>query len=190
MSTPPAWRLSVGVFCASRMGDDPGFADEARALGRMLAEREVRLVYGGGAVGLMGVVADAALEAGGQVCGVIPRSMASREVAHPGLQDLRIVDTMAERKTVMIDESDAFLVLPGGIGTLDELFEVVTLDHLGLIEKPLTLVDYNGFWGPLAGVLDAMAEAGVYRRDWRERIGLVGDVGACGALVEGWLKGR
>lgn len=190
MKTPPAWRLSVGVFCASRMGSDPGFAEEARALGRMLAQREVRLVYGGGAVGLMGVVADAALEAGGQVCGVIPRSMASREVAHPGLQDLRIVDTMAERKTVMIDESDAFLVLPGGIGTLDELFEVVTLDQLGLIQKPLTLVDYRGFWGPLLGVLDAMAEAGVYRTDWRERIGLVVNAAACADLVESWLAAK
>jgi uncharacterized protein (TIGR00730 family) len=150
---------AVCVFCGSSPGRDPAFALAARELGRTLAERDLALVYGGAHVGLMGAVADAALAAGGQAIGVIPSSLVDRELAHPGLTELLVVDTLAERKALMAERADAFVALPGGFGTVDELFEVVTWTQLGLHTKPIGLLDVHGFWDGLrAWVERAVAE--------------------------------
>jgi len=144
----------VCVFCGSSPGADPGFGAIAERLGSVLAARGLCLVYGGASVGLMGRLADAALVAGGEVIGVIPRSLVDLEVAHGGLSDLRVVTTMHERKAVMADLADAFIALPGGIGTLDELFEVLTWAQLGLHSKPIGLLDHNRYFRPLLDFLD------------------------------------
>ncbi|MDP4300106.1 LOG family protein [Leptothrix discophora] len=145
----PARPFSICVYCGSRLGAQDAYADAARALGTAIARRGWRLVYGGGNVGLMGQVADAALAAGGQVCGVIPDSLMRREVGHRGLQELHVVDTMHARKQRMAEASDAFVALPGGIGTLEELFEVWTWRHLGYHDKPVALLEVAGYWQPL-----------------------------------------
>ena len=149
------------LFCASSTGNDPRFADAARALGTLLAEKGVGLVYGGGNIGLMGICADAALLAGGEVVGVIPRGLEEREVAHRGLTDLQVTGTMHERKQRMHDLSDAFIVLPGGFGTLDELFETLTWAQLGIHGKPIGLLDVAGFFQPLLAFIEHQVESGV-----------------------------
>lgn len=148
------------VFCGARPGTDPRWIEGARAFGKAVAARGWRLVYGGGHVGLMGAVADGALEAGGEVIGVIPRSLEARELAHGGLTRLEVVNDMAERKTRMIAISDVFAALPGGLGTLDELFEVMTLRQIGEHRKPVGLLDQAGYWRPLLVVCESMAAAG------------------------------
>ncbi len=140
---------SVGVYCASSPGVDPDFALAARSLGHLLARRGIRLVYGGGRVGLMGTLADAALAEGGAVHGVITRSLKDKEVAHLGLTTLQVVMTMHERKASMADQSDAFVMLPGGFGTLDEFFEVLSWCQLGIHAKPCGILNVNGFFDPL-----------------------------------------
>lgn len=152
--------VSLCVFCGARAGSEPAWADEARRFGAALARRGWRLVFGGGHVGLMGAVADGALSAGGEVVGVIPRSLLARELAHQGLTRLEVVDDMALRKTRMIEVSDAFAALPGGLGTLDELFEVLTLRQIGEHRKPVGLLDQAGYWQPLLAACDAMVAAG------------------------------
>ncbi|MFP5255410.1 MAG: TIGR00730 family Rossman fold protein [Acidimicrobiia bacterium] len=154
---------AVCVFCGSSSGSDPALSRSAQALGRGLAERGIDLVYGGASVGLMGTVADAALAAGGRVVGVIPRGLFTREIAHRGLTELHEVASMHERKALMYDRSDAFVALPGGFGTLDELFEAVTWSQLGLHAKPAALLDVDGFWEPLVAQLDRMVERGLLR---------------------------
>jgi len=136
------------------MGARPEYADAARTLGRLLAERGIGLVYGGASVGLMGTVADAVLAGGGEVIGVIPRTLVDREIAHRGLTELRVVSSMHERKAVMAELSDAFVALPGGLGTLEELFEVWTWAQLGLHRKPIALLDVANFFDSLAAFLD------------------------------------
>jgi uncharacterized protein (TIGR00730 family) len=151
---------SVCVYCGSRHGDDLRFTHEARALGRGLAEKGVRLVYGAGDVGLMGEVARAALAAGGKAIGVIPRHILDLEV---GLRDCTafiVTDTMHERKKIMFANADAVVALPGGAGTLDELIEVLTWRQLGLHDKPLILVNVDGFWDPLIALLDHVIARG------------------------------
>ena len=142
------------VFSGSSPGAHPDYAEAARELGRSLAERGIGLVYGGAHVGLMGVLADSALESGGEVVGVIPQALVEREIAHPGVSDLRVVGTMHERKALMADLADGFIALPGGTGTLDELFEVYTWTQLGLHSKPLGLLDVRGYYAQLAAFLD------------------------------------
>jgi uncharacterized protein (TIGR00730 family) len=149
----------VCVFSGSSPGADVAYRAAAVDLGHRLTERGIELVYGGASVGLMGAVADAAMEGGGHVIGVIPQSLVDREVAHPGLGDLRVVDSMHERKALMADLSDAFVALPGGVGTLEELFEVYTWNQLGLHAKPLGLFNVRGYYDGLARFLDhAVAE--------------------------------
>jgi uncharacterized protein (TIGR00730 family) len=150
---------AVCVFCASSMPPDTAYRDLARALGRTIAERGMLLVYGGGAVGLMGILADSALEHGGRVIGVIPGGLFSREVPHPGLSELREVRSMHERKQAMYDLADGFIALPGGLGTLEELAEVATWSQLGLHRKPVVLLDTDGFWDFLSLQLDRMRAA-------------------------------
>jgi uncharacterized protein (TIGR00730 family) len=142
------------VFCGSSPGRDPAHLALARAIGQGLARREIGIVYGGGRRGLMGAVADAALEAGGQVVGVIPRGLVDRELAHPGLTELRIVETLHERKAVMAQLSDGFVALPGGLGTLEELAEVLSWAQLDIHHKPVGLLDPGAYWQQLLGFLD------------------------------------
>lgn len=150
----------VCVFCGSQVGAKPEYAAAATALGTLLAERGIGLVYGGGKIGLMGVVADAALAAGGEVIGVIPERLMNRELGHGGVTDLRVVGSMHERKAMMSDLSDAFVALPGGYGTFEEFFEVVTWMQLGIHGKPCGLLNVNGYYDPLLALLDhATAEA-------------------------------
>lgn len=151
---------SVCVFCGSNPGNDPAYAEGARAMGSEIARRGMVLVYGGGAVGLMGVVANAALEAGGEVHGVIPQALRDKEVGHHGLTRLEVVDTMHTRKARMAELSDGFIAMPGGIGTFEELFEIWTWGQLGIHTKPLGMLDVAGFYEPLAGFLDATVSAG------------------------------
>ena len=148
----------VCVFCASSPGTDPAITDATVALGRLLAERDIELVYGGGAVGLMGLVADTVLEAGGTVTGVIPTGLFSKEVGHRGLTTLEEVDSMHERKSRMYELSDAFIALPGGFGTLEELAEVLTWNQIGILTKPVGVLDVGGFWQPLLALFDAMVD--------------------------------
>jgi uncharacterized protein (TIGR00730 family) len=147
---------SICVFCGSRRGGAQKYADAARMFGTALARRGFGLVYGGGHIGLMGVLADAVLENGRPVIGVIPRSLADKELAHRGLSDLIVVETMHERKAAMADRSDAFVALPGGYGTGDELFEILTWAQLGLHNKPVGLLNVAGFFDPLLAWLDHM----------------------------------
>jgi uncharacterized protein (TIGR00730 family) len=150
----------IGVFCGSSPGVTPAYAAAARELGGTLARRGLGLVYGGGAVGLMGHVAQAALEAGGEVTGVITRGLHERGLAHGGLGDLRVVGTMHERKALMADLADGFVALPGGVGTLEEFFEVLTWAQLGLHDKPCGLLDVAGHHAPLVRLLDHLVERG------------------------------
>lgn len=160
----------VCVFCGSSEGRDPAFANAAVALGRALARRGVALVYGGAQVGLMGRVADAVLAEGGHVIGVIPRALMTREVAHARLPDLRVVDSMHERKAMMVELSDGFIALPGGIGTFEELCETLTWAQLGLHDKPCALLDVAGFYAPLLALLDRAVDAGFLRPAHRDML--------------------
>ena len=159
---------SICVFCGASTGRDPRYAAAATAVGRTLAERGIELVYGGGRLGLMGAVADAALAAGGRVTGVIPAGLVERELAHRGVTELRIVSTLHERKAVMAELSDGFLALPGGLGTLEELAEVLSWAQLGLHRKPIGALDVGGFFGPLVGHLDHAAREGFVSEDHRD----------------------
>lgn len=150
----------ICVYCGSRAGSDPRFAAKAAEFGARLAREQLTLVYGGGNVGLMGVMADAALANGGEVIGVIPQQLVRWEVAHQGLTSLEVVASMHERKARMFDLSDAFVALPGGFGTLDEMFEMLTWRQLGFGDKPCALLDVDGFYSPLVGMVDRMVDRG------------------------------
>lgn len=150
----------LAVYCGSSMGTDPAFAETARDLGQEMAARGIGLVYGGGRLGLMGVVADAVLEAGGEVHGVIPQALVSLEVAHRGLTELHLVNTMHERKALMTELTDAFVAIPGGIGTLDELFEAWSWNALGYHAKPFALLNVHGFWDGMITFLDQVRDNG------------------------------
>ncbi len=167
---------SVCVFCGAASGRDPVYATAAGVLGRELASRSIELVTGGGKVGLMGVVADAALAAGGTVTGVIPRGLEEREVAHRGLTRLRVVETLHERKALMHELSDAFIALPGGFGTLDELMETVTWAQLGIHSKPIGVVNVSGYFDDLLAFLAAASEQGFVSSSHRDLLVVTDDV--------------
>src|ERR687893_3285366 len=158
------------VFCGSRSGTEVAYDEAARALGRALAADGIRLVYGGGRVGLMGVVADAALGAGGEVVGVIPRALLEREIAHTGLTDLRVVGSMHERKALMSELSEGFIALPGGTGTLEEFFEVLTWAQLGEHRKPCGLLNAGRYYDPLLAVFDHMVQQGFLSEEHRAMV--------------------
>ncbi|HMF08921.1 MAG TPA: TIGR00730 family Rossman fold protein [Thermoanaerobaculia bacterium] len=170
MKAPRRSLRSVCVFCGANEGSDPAYAEAARDLAAALASAGVRLVTGGGRVGLMGVVADAALAAGGEVVGVIPQALLAREMGHTGLTRLEVVETMHERKARMADLSDGFVALPGGVGTLEELFEVWTWAQLGVHEKPCGLVNVRGYYDPLLAFLDHSASEGFLRDRTRKML--------------------
>ena len=165
---------SVCVFTGSSAGVRPEYREAARDLGRLLAERGIGLVYGGARVGLMGAVADAALEAGGSVIGVIPEALVAREIAHTGLTELRVVSSMHQRKALMADLSDAFVALPGGWGTLEEFFEVLTWTLLGFHSKPCALLNVGGYFDGLLAFVEHAADEGFVRQKPRELV-LVAD---------------
>ena len=161
---------SVAVYCASSPGFDLTYAQAAGNLGTMLAERGIGLVFGGGHVGLMGVVADAVLSGGGQAHGVITRALQRKELAHHGLTSLEITETMHERKASMADRADGFIMLPGGFGTFDEFFEVVTWTQLGIHAKPCGVLDVGGYFEPLRALLDGAVRQGFVSKVHRELV--------------------
>jgi hypothetical protein len=163
-------RFHVCVFCGSRDGNTPLYAQAAAALGRRIGERGLGLVFGGARVGLMGSLADAALATGAPVLGVLPRTLSSVEVAHAGLTELVLVDGLHARKARMTVESDAFVALPGGFGTLDELFEALTWAQLGLHTRPLGLLNVDGFWDPLVATIDRQVAQGFVTPSDRARL--------------------
>ena len=167
---------SICVFCGARFGSDPRARELAANLGELLAREGVTLVYGGGGVGLMGVMANAALAAGGNVVGVIPRFLLKREAGHPALTQTLVVETMHERKLEMFERSDAIVVLPGGIGTLEEFFEILSWRTLGLHTKPIVIVDHGGYWQPLAALLRSCVEGGFADRTHLDLVAFVEDL--------------
>lgn len=158
---------SICIFAGSKSGDLPDYAEAARAVGQLLAQHKITLVYGGSGIGLMGVLADAALAAQGRVIGVIPQALVDLEVAHRGLSDLRIVATMHQRKALMAQLAQAFIALPGGIGTMEEFFEIWTWAILGEHNKPFALLNVRDYYAPLLGFLDHAVERGFLRRQHR-----------------------
>ena len=176
----------IAVYCGSSPGHDPGFTDAARGVGTLLAEQGIGLVYGGGQVGLMGVVADAVLEGGGEVTGVITRQLWEKEVGHTGVTDLLVVESMHERKLAMSDRADAFLTLPGGLGTLEELFEVATWTQLGIFAKPVGIVNVAGYFDPLLAFLDASVASGFVQPAQRAIISSSEDPVALLDTLEAW----
>ena len=161
---------SLCVFCASKPGADARYLDLARAVGRSLAAKGITLVYGGGRVGLMGAMADAALAARGKVVGVMPRQLMERELGHGGLTELHIVESLSHRKSLLVDLADATVALPGGIGTLDELFEAWTWTYLGVNSKPCGLLNAFQYYDPLLGFLDRAGTEGFVPADARARL--------------------
>lgn len=173
----------IGVYCGASEGNHPGFRAEAEALGEAIAAAGMTLVYGGASRGLMGAVADAALRRGGQVIGVLPDVLVGREIAHPSLTTLELVPTMHERKARMNVLSDAFIALPGGHGTLDELMEAITWAQIGLHAKPCILVNTLGYWDGLLAFLDSAVAAGFVRAQDRARLLVASDAEQALALA-------
>jgi uncharacterized protein (TIGR00730 family) len=168
--------MILGIFCGSSDGNDPRFGQTAFDVGRRLAGAGIGVVYGGGRVGLMGAVADGALSAGGRVIGVIPRAMVDRELAHPGLTELRVVETMHERKAEMAEIATGFVALPGGPGTLEEIFEQWTWAQLGIHDKPCGFLDVGGYFRPLRAMSDTMVGAGFMRERHAEMLVFADDI--------------
>ncbi len=166
----------VTIFTGSTPGTDPALVDAARDVGRELAERGIGVVYGAGGSGLMGAVADGALAAGGEVIGVIPAFMVDREWGRGDLTEVHVVSTMHERKAMMADLTDAFLALPGGLGTLEEIFEVWTWRQIGLLDKPLGFLDVGGFWKPLLAALRGLVDAGFISEASLAEVVVAGDL--------------
>lgn len=158
---------SICVFCGANAGTDPIYVQRAAELGRTLAERNLRLVYGGGSIGLMGATAQAVTDAGGDILSVIPRSLVVKEITGESFGELVLCDTMDERKTIMAENSDAFITMPGGFGTLDELFEMLTWAQLGIQSKPVGLLNINGYFDPLIAMIDSMTASGFVRETHR-----------------------
>jgi len=177
---------SLCVFCGSNAGAQPAYLEAAEAVGRGLAQRGLRVVYGGGKVGMMGAVADAARAEGGEVIGVIPQSIFDLEIGHTGLDDLRVVASMHERKALMAELSDAFIALPGGIGTLEEVFEVYTWAQLGIHSKPLGLIDVAGYYEPLVAFLDHAVQERFLRSETRAMLAVSERLDDLLAQLEQW----
>jgi uncharacterized protein (TIGR00730 family) len=160
----------ICIFCGSSTGTQPAYREAAEAMGALLAQRRIGLVYGGGHVGLMGVIADAVLAGGGEAIGVIPQALADREIAHAGLTELHVVDSMHSRKALMADLSDAFIAMPGGVGTFEEFFEAVTWTQLGVHRKPCGLLNAGAFYTPLVAFIDQAVTEGFIKPTHRATI--------------------
>ncbi|HEY4164783.1 MAG TPA: TIGR00730 family Rossman fold protein [Dongiaceae bacterium] len=168
---------SLCVYCGSGRGKSPSYVAAARELGRALAERKIRLIYGGARIGIMGETADAAIQHGGEVVGIIPAHLQNSEVGHSGITELKVVDSMHTRKKLMFDMSDAFAVLPGGFGTLDELFEIITWRMLSLHDKPVVIVNVDGYWDGLQDLVDRVIDEGFARETARQHFSVVNSIG-------------
>lgn len=177
---------NICVYCGSSPGRSAAFRDAATSLGGVLASRQIGLVYGGASVGVMGAVADGALAAGGQVIGVIPESLMSFEVAHSGLTELIVVDSMHTRKATMAEKSDAFIALPGGLGTLEELFEMLTWSQLKFHQKPVGLLNVDGFYDHLLTFLDRTVESGFVRQEHRSNLIVGEEPASLLAALDAW----
>jgi uncharacterized protein (TIGR00730 family) len=177
---------SVCVFCGSNAGASPAYTAAAEIVGRGLAERGIRIVYGGGRVGLMGALADSARAAGGEVVGVMPQALIDREIGHSGIDDLRVVGTMHERKALMVELAEAFIGLPGGIGTLEELFEVYTWAQLGIHAKPIALLDVAGYFERLAAFLDHSVSERFVRPETRAALAIADSLEGVLESFERW----
>lgn len=175
---------NVCVYCGSSYGTDDSYRQAAATIGRILAEQKIGLVYGGGHVGLMGATADAVLENGGKAIGIIPAHIADKEVAHEKLSELHIVHSMHERKQMMVERSDAFVVLPGGFGTMDEFFEILTWKQLGLHRKPVILLNINNYWTPLLSLLDSIISNEFARPADRDFFQVAHDPAEVGILLQ------
>lgn len=174
---------SVCVYCGSAGAVKESYRAAAREAGEKLVRRGLRVVYGGGHVGLMGIVADAALAAGGHVTGIIPRHIQEREVAHETLSEIHIVETMHERKTMMVERADAFLILPGGFGTMDEFFEIITWRQLKLHSKPVVVANIDGYWDPLIALMDRQIAEGFARESDRAFVTVEDNIDAAVAAL-------
>ena len=161
---------SIGVFCGANAGINEAYSQASAQLGALMAAQSIALVYGGGNVGLMGVIADAVLAHKGKVIGVIPQSLVDREVAHAGLQELHVVQTMHERKAMMAARSDAFIAMPGGFGTFDEICEIITWNQLGIIKKPVAFYNINGYYDKFFEMIDHTVAEGFVKFDQRENL--------------------
>jgi uncharacterized protein (TIGR00730 family) len=168
---------SLCVYCGSSRGTNPAYLKIAQELGGDMAARGIRLIYGGGRVGLMGACADAVMAGGGEVIGIIPQHLQDREIGHSGLTELKVVDNMHTRKRMMFDLSDAFCVLPGGLGTLEELFEVVTWRQLGIHDKPIIVLNAEGYWDRLVGMIDGIIGDGFAQPAVRQYFSVANSVG-------------
>ncbi len=177
-------RLWAAVFCGARFGASPLYEQAVTSLGQGFAERRIGLIYGGGRVGLMGRLADAVLDAGGEVAGIIPDFLSSREVAHARVTDLTVTDSMHSRKQLMFARADAFVTMPGGLGTLDETIEIITWRQLGLHDKPILIVDIGGWAQALVSVLEATVSQGFAATDALDLVELVPDVASALARLE------
>lgn len=166
----------IAVFCGSSLGDNPEFKKVAALLGEALAEKEMKLIYGGAKVGIMGTIADSALEKGAEVIGVMPHSLHEREIFHEGLTELHIVDTMHERKQMMMDLADGFIVFPGGVGTMEEFFEVFTWNMIGVLNKPCILFNTIGYYDLLIQFFDEMTKQGFLQPQIRQQLIVVNTV--------------
>jgi uncharacterized protein (TIGR00730 family) len=175
---------SLCVYCGSARGASPRYIAAAKELGESMAERGIRLVYGGARIGMMGEVADAVMKNGGEVIGVIPEHLQSTEVGHSGITELKVVESMHVRKKLMFDLSDAFAVLPGGFGTLDELFEIITWRMLSLHAKPVVVINIDGYWDPFQALVDHMIGKGFARESTRQFFSVVNSVGRVFDLLD------
>ncbi len=169
--------MKIAVYCGSRSGNEPLYAEKARELGEFFGSNGIEVVFGGGHVGLMGIVADAALSKGGRVYGVIPQDLVDRELAHPNLTELHVVKDMHERKAKMADLSDGFVALPGGIGTLEEIFEAWTWGQLGFHRKPCALYNVEGFYDPLLDMVKTMVASGFVQQEYLDMVVQADDPG-------------
>jgi len=159
---------AIAVFCGANKGNQPWFAEQAALLGQTLAERGIRVVFGGGSVGLMGILADAVLAHHGQITGIITHQLNNLELGHPGVQDMFVVETMSERRTLLLRETDAVITLPGGYGSMDEHFEALTLSQLQQYRKPVALLNVRGYYDPLHVMLDQMVQYGFLKPENRQ----------------------
>ncbi|MCG2589021.1 TIGR00730 family Rossman fold protein [Rhodohalobacter sulfatireducens] len=155
--------MNICVYCGSSSGKDPAIEEEATKLGELMCQREHNLVYGGASRGIMGILADSVMQNGGEVVGVIPKNLFQKEVAHQGITKLIAVDGMHQRKSIMADRAEAFIALPGGFGTLEELFEIITWNQIGLINKPVVVYNFNGYFDSLINMIDHAVEVGFIR---------------------------
>jgi uncharacterized protein (TIGR00730 family) len=179
---------SVTVFCGSKSGNQIGFTNQAIELGNALGEKGIQLVYGGGGNGIMGAIADAVLANNGKVIGIIPKLLLEWEAQHEGLTELIVTETMHDRKKILYDKADVAIILPGGIGTMDELFEMLTWNNLNIHQKKVIVLNWEGYYSPLIDMMDHMHTQGFMYDDWRSRITVAKDAQAVMQTINAWSE--